>query len=142
MTCKVHFYVLNEHFSIEHAEAHHNGEPSEMNRKYRWEDELNVTTNTTDVKEEEKTSYFLQGEMPNGDQFKHEVKGMRLFHVFDGEQLTAQIGCSETILDSFTLNKEEDAFVLKVYIKDNEPLANPVPGIYIASQEFPKELIV
>jgi hypothetical protein len=28
-----------------------------------------------------------------------------------------------------------------VYLKDFEPMSNPVPGIYIAAQEFPKELI-
>ena len=30
---------------------------------------------------------------------------------------------------------------LLVYLKDYEPLTNPIPGIYIAAQEFPKELM-
>ncbi|MDC0100677.1 hypothetical protein OAI90_10345, partial [Crocinitomicaceae bacterium] len=62
-------------------------------------------------------------------------------NIANGEQVVAQLACSESILSSFDIEKSDEVFVVKIYIKDDEPLANPVPGVYIAAQEFPKELI-
>ena len=44
---------------------------------------------------------------------------------------------SESILDSYTFQGDK----LEVFLKDYEPMSNPIPGVYIASKEFPKELI-
>ena len=41
----------------------------------------------------------------------------------------------------FEIEEKEDETVIRIYLKDYEPMSNPVPGIYIASQEFPKELV-
>ena len=141
MICKAHFYLLNDHFSIEHANENFNGEESELNRRHEWEDELEIKTEVSDVHVEENGTYLLQGELPDGDAFSNEIPSMRLFNIANGEKVVAQLACSESIISSFDIEKSEEAFVVKIYIKDDEPLANPVPGIYIAAQEFPKELI-
>ncbi|MFT6503134.1 MAG: hypothetical protein ACJASQ_003266 [Crocinitomicaceae bacterium] len=141
MICKAHFYLLNDHFSIEHANENFNGEESELNRRHEWEDELEIKTEVSDVHVEENGTYVLQGELPDGDSFSNSISKMRLFNIANGEQVVAQLACSESIISSFDIEKSDEAFVVKIYIKDDEPLANPVPGIYIAAQEFPKELI-
>ncbi|MFT6243594.1 MAG: hypothetical protein ACJA0U_000924 [Salibacteraceae bacterium] len=141
MICKAHFYLLNDHFSIEHANENFNGEESELNRRHEWEDELEIKTEVSDVHVEENGTYVLQGELPDGNSFSNSISKMRLFNIANGEQVVAQLACSESILSSFDIEKSDEAFVVKIYIKDDEPLANPVPGIYIAAQEFPKELI-
>jgi hypothetical protein len=141
MICKAHFYLLNDHFSIEHANENFNGEESELNRRHEWEDELEIKTEVSDVHVEENGTYVLQGELPDGNSFSNSISKMRLFNIANGEQVVAQLACSESILSSFDIEKSHEAFVVKIYIKDDEPLANPVPGIYIAAQEFPKELI-
>lgn len=141
MICKAHFYLLNDHFSIEHANENFNGKESELNRRYEWEDELEIKTEVSDVHVEENGTFVLQGDLPDGDAFSNEIPKMRLFNIANGEKVVAQLACSESIISSFDLEKSEEGFVVKIYIKDDEPLANPVPGIYIAAQEFPKELI-
>jgi len=141
MKCTAHFYLLNEHFSIEHADSNHNGEESESNLKHEWEDELEITSNISEIVEHEKSSYFLQGSLPSGEHFKEEVKNMRIFELKTDGVDSTMLGCSESILDSFKLNETNDLFELNVYIKDNEPMSNPVPGIYIATNDFPKALI-
>ena len=141
MICKAHFYLLNDHFSIEHANENFNGEESELNRRHEWEDELEIKTEVSDVHVEENGTYVLQGELPGGDSFSNSISKMRLFNITNGEQVVAQLACSESILSSFDIEKSDEVFVVKIYIKDDEPLANPVPGVYIAAQEFPKELI-
>lgn len=139
MNCKVHFYLLNDDFSIEHAEANHDGKESENNRLHEWEDELEITTDVTGMEMHEQASFPLQGQFPDGKDFNFEITNMRLFEL-SGEQQTI-LGCSEMLLDSYDWTEEEGGYILKVYLKDYEPLTNPIPGIYIAVQEFPKELI-
>ena len=141
MTCTVYFYLLNEHFSVEHAEAHHSGEESENNQKFEWEDELEITADVVVIDVQENGEYILQGTMPTGEPFKHSVTKMRMFDLKNDNQIIAQMGCSESIMDSFELTETDEKFVLKVFIKDYEPMSNPVPGVYIAAQEFPKALI-
>ena len=139
MNCRIHLYLLNEHFSIEHADANHDGEESDMNRKFEWEDELNVK-NVLGVQEIENGVYVLQGSVSEGESFAYDVPKMRVFEIETAEG-KLQVGCSESILDSSELEKNEDEFSIKILIKDYEPMSNPVPGVFIAAQEFPKELV-
>lgn len=139
MNCTVHIYLLNDDFSIEHAEANFGGKESENNRKYEWQDELKITSFVSGITIHEKAGYPLKGFMPDETPFDITVPNMRLFEI-EGET-PVYVGCSESILDSFDVEEGED-WILSIYLKDFEPMANPIPGIYIASQEFPKELIV
>ena len=98
MNCKVHFYLLNDDFSVEHAEANHEGKESENNRLHEWEDELDITTEVTGMEMHEGASFPLQGQHPDGKDFHFDIKGMRLFELL-GEQKTV-LGCSESLFDS------------------------------------------
>lgn len=142
MQCTIHFYLLNEHFSEEYAEIHHGGEESELNLRYEWEDELHIKTEVDKILVHDYTEFPLQGEMPSGEAFVHDVQDMRLFEISSPNHNSTFVGCSESILDSYEIVEMSDRIVLKVYLKDYEPMANPIPGIYIAAQEFPKELII
>lgn len=140
MTCRIHFYLLNDHYSQEYADEHNNGEPSEMNRKFLWEDEFAIKTNVTKVDSRDYEMYSLQGK--NGEEaFTEEIADMRLFYLMDMDTPVAVVGCSEVLLDSYFIEENDDEIVLEAYMKGEEPLANPVTGIYIASRYFPESLI-
>jgi hypothetical protein len=141
MECKIHVYLLNEHFSAEHAEAHHNGEESENNLIYEWEDEFSVTSSVEAVEVHENVSFPLQGEMPDGTAFSHDVENMFLFEINSSDAPSTFIGASKSIVEEHELIKEGTRFVIRLFLKDYEPMSNPIPGIYIASKEFPKALI-
>jgi hypothetical protein len=141
MKFRAHFYQLNDDFSQEYADTHNNGESSEMNRKFDWEDELALKNAVKKIDVEVNTSYILAGEM-NGASFNEEIDGMTVFQILGEDDSVTLMACSAGILDSYEILEEEGGFVLKVYIRDYEPYANPIPGIYIASQDFPKKLIV
>jgi len=140
MKCTVHFFLLNDHFSQEHADSHYGGKESELNRIHQWEDELAITTDVQSIEIHEGCGFPLQGQLPDGTDFNEEVKNMRLFEL-KGSNTSNFVGCSESILSHFEEIKEDDRIVLKIYIKDNEPHGNPIPGIYIASLEFPEILM-
>ena len=83
----------------------------------------------------------MAGVLPNGESFSHEVKEMMLFEILSEGSPSTYIGCSESILEEFKSEQIDDTMHLTLCIKDFEPHANPIPGIYIASKEFPAELI-
>ena len=83
--------------------------------------------------------YVLQGETNEGP-FSFEIPNMLVARLKMKNGVEGAFAISESIVDSYTFDKEDENFVLKVYIKDYEPLADPIPGVYIASKEFPTEL--
>ncbi len=139
MHCNLHVYQINSDFSIEYAEAHHNGEESENNPKYEWEDEI-VINNVISVQELPSAEYCLKGSM--GDKnFSYNIQNMYLFRI-KTKTNTIDIGCSKSILHTHSLKQTKDGYNIKLFLKDYAPMTNPIPGIYIDVQDFPKELII
>ena len=141
MKCKIHTYLLNDAFSQEFADKNHNGKPSEDNQLFEWEDELEVSTPVSSITEIENETYLLQGTMPDGSSFSYPIPNMRLVKIESKDAPAFFIGCSENILSELKIHKNENATDIELYLKDYEPLSNPIPGIYIGSKSFPKELI-
>jgi hypothetical protein len=140
MKLNAHFFLLNIDFSQEHADANHNGEESENNLKYEWEDHLSLSNEIKTVKTHE-GSFPLQGELPDGTSFKEEVDKMVLFECEGDDNSKTYFACSKQLIESYEIKEQEDTITLNVYFKDYEPLSNPTPGVYIAAQDFPKKLI-
>jgi hypothetical protein len=141
MILNAHFFLLNDDFSQEHADAQHQGEESENNLKYEWEDELEVSEGLKKISLVRHGNLPLTGFLPNGDSFLSEVKDVFLIVLSLENGNEGFMGVSESILDSYEMDNLPDRTILKIYIKDYEPHGNPMPGVYIASKEFPKDLI-
>ena len=133
MEFTVRFYLLNAEFSEEQAQDE--GGENENNYRYEWEDELKVTTFVSDVKVKENEVFPLAGETAEGESFSFDILDMTLFQL-EGES-PVTLACSAQLIDSYEVNEDQ----LEVYIKDYEPMANPIPGVYIASRSFPEALI-
>lgn len=140
MKCTTHFYKLNYDFSQEFADEHYNGKESENNRKHDWEDELIITGEVDDIKVQENTSYTLRGER-NGDQFAEEIEKMTVFQIFIENKQDVIMACSAAIIDHYKIENRENEIILKVFLEEEEPLTNPIPGLYIALHDFPKNLL-
>ncbi|MBM3418665.1 MAG: hypothetical protein FJY17_07080 [Bacteroidetes bacterium] len=141
MKCTIHVYLLNELFSQKIANENFNGNESADNKKYIWEDELVISGTVLSIQERQNAVYDLRGILPNGNQFLEEVQAMRLITITSENTPDCAVGVSESILDRLEIDTKNYDSIIRFYIKDNEPLANPIPGIYIASKEFPKSLI-
>ncbi len=140
MKCTVYFYGVNALYSQEYADMHHGGKETKDNFKFDWEEELSITADVQSYSEDKNENYTLQG-YKNEEHFEESVLNMRLIQLFLEDGTTCQVGCSESILDKTEIVKGETTLVISVYIKDYEPYSNPVNGIYIASKEFPKNLL-
>lgn len=141
MKCTIHTYLLNDLYSQELADSQNNGEQTPDNKKYDWEDEMNVSSRVNDVEELKDISYFLAGSLGDGSNFSIEVPKMRLLKITSSDVQDLYVGASESIVSEVRINRNENYWKIEIFIKDLEPMANPIPGIYIASKEFPKELV-
>ena len=141
MKCTIHTYLLNDLYSQELADSQNNGEQTPDNKKYDWEDEMNVSSMVNDVEELKDSSYFLAGSLGDGSNFSIEVPKMRLLKITSSDAQDLFVGASESIISELRINRNENHWKIEIFIKDLEPMANPIPGIYIASKEFPKELV-
>lgn len=141
MKCTIHTYLLNDLYSQELADSQNNGEQTPDNKKYDWEDEMNVSSTVNDVEELKDSSYFLAGSLGDGSNFSIEVPKMRLLKITSSDVQDLFVGASESIISEVRINRNENHWKIEIFIKDLEPMANPIPGIYIASKEFPKELV-
>lgn len=141
MNCKIHIYLLNDLFSQELADAEFGGKESADNLRYEWEDELEIQGDVTSVQEIPDGIYTLAGYDENDEVFSHEIPKMHLFEIATATHPTTFVGASASIVDHCTLEQNEQGFTISIYLKDYEPMANPVPGIFIASKSFPKSLI-
>jgi hypothetical protein len=141
MKCKIHTFLLNDAFSQAYADKNHKGNPSEENQKFEWEDELEVSSSVSDITELKNETYTIQGTMPNENTFSYPITDMRLIRIESTDAPSFYVGCSESILDNLRIQKSQNATIIEIYLKDYEPFSNPIPGIYIASKSFPKELI-
>lgn len=141
MTVQIHFFLLNEHFSPEYAAANHQGEESENNLRYEWEDELEIK-HVRRVQIHRFHDLPMSGLLPDDSPFSVIVPNMLSIEIESDQHEQAFLGVSESILNNFDETENGDTTIIKVYLKDYEPHANPMPGVYIASKEFPQELIV
>ena len=141
MKYTIHTYLLNDLYSQELADSQNNGEQTPDNKKYDWEDEMNVSSTVNDVEELKDSSYFLAGSLGDGSNFSIEVPKMRLLKITSSDVQDLYVGASESIISEVRINRNENHWKIEIFIKDLEPMANPIPGIYIASKEFPKELL-
>jgi len=141
MKYTIHTYLLNDLYSQELADSQNNGEQTPDNKKYDWEDEMNVSSTVNDVEELKDSSYFLAGSLGDGSNFSIEVPKMRLLKITSSDVQDLYVGASESIISEVRINRNENHWKIEIFIKDLEPMANPIPGIYIASKEFPKELV-
>ena len=141
MNCKIHIHLLNELYSQELADAKHNGKESADNLRYEWEDELEITTAVSSVVEKPDSIYTLAGYDENDTPFSYEIQQMHLFEIHSNESPIVFIGASKSIIDHCTLSTDDTNYTIRIFLKDYEPMANPIPGIFIASKAFPKALI-
>jgi len=139
MKLSIHFYLLNEDFSQEHADANHGGKESENNQKFEWEDELEVN-DLSQIEILRKATFNIQGYLPTDELFDLPLTNMLAVKLTTQNNEIAYLGVSESILDSFEETKGEQT-IIHIYIKDYEPHGELMPGVYVASKEFPKELV-
>lgn len=132
---------LNELFSPELANAMHQGAETPDNHKYHWEDELEVQ-DVSSFEVNEQGVYVLKGAHPTHGDFAYEVPRVYLVSVLRTDGSQVQFAISNQLIHAVSQQEFPWGVHLLIELKDNEPFANPITGIYLANHDFPKQLMV
>ncbi|MDC1403705.1 hypothetical protein N8328_04800 [Crocinitomicaceae bacterium] len=138
MAFLVNVFMINELYSQEFADTHQKGEESEDNKLFEWEDEMSLKGEIMEVDVERDAEYIICGDQGEGNPFEVSIPKMCIFNFIKEDNSLIQIACSESLYEEHELIINDK--ILTLFLK-GEPYANPIPGIYIASREFPKELM-
>jgi hypothetical protein len=142
MNLHLHFILVNSDFNQGLAADLYEGQETEDNIKHLWEDELKVSEEVADFKIKNNATYTLAGYFPNGEQFSFDVWDMTIVDctTVSGKQM--QFAVSKKLLKKTekNVNSDSNETHLHFYLRDSLPLENPMNGVYILKQDFPKEL--
>ena len=76
MKVTINVKLVNSKFNQAYADKDNEGDETEDNIKYLWEDEFDVQGTVTQFKVNNNTSYLLNGLYPNNDEFSFEIPDM------------------------------------------------------------------
>ncbi|MES2762692.1 MAG: hypothetical protein V4677_10805 [Bacteroidota bacterium] len=140
MKVTINVKLVNSQFSQAYADKDNEGEETEDNIKYLWEDEFDVQGNVKEFKVINNATYLLKGLYPNDDEFCFEIPDMTIVECIMDNGSVTQIPFSKKAVSKTEKSESADHFLFNVYLKSVRQVVNPMPGVYIIKDDFPKEL--
>lgn len=142
MNLHLHFILINSEFSQGFADDLYEGQESEDNIKHLWEDELKVSEPVTEFKIRNNAIYKLAGFFAEDKPFSFEIWDMTIVDVTTTSGTIMQFAVSKKLLKKTekVVDDKTDETHLYFYLRDAIPMENPMNGVYIDKQSFPKEL--
>lgn len=142
MRVTINIKLLNEDFNQSIADDFYSGKESEDNIKYLWEDEFVVAGDVTNFKIINNSSYLLEGQFPDGKNFSYEIPSVTIIEntTIDNKKHSFVLSKKLIKLTNKIEDKENNTIVFEVILKDGIEHFNPMNGIYIIAEHFPKEL--
>lgn len=142
MNLHLHFILVNSEFNQGLADDLYEGQESEDNIKYLWEDEFKVSEPIKEFKIKNNTTYTLAGYFPDDKPFSFEIWDMTLVDCVTESDKKMQFAVSKKLVkktEKVVYEKSNETHMF-FYLKDLMPMENPMNGVYILKLDFPKEL--
>jgi hypothetical protein len=140
MDLYLHFILVNSEFNKGLADDLYQGEESEDNIKYLWEDEFKVSEPVKEFKIRNNSIYTLAGTFSDKKAFSFEIWDMTVVDCTTESGNTMQFAVSKKLLKKTERKGDEKETHVYFYLRDSIPMENPMDGVYIVKSEFPKEL--
>jgi hypothetical protein len=141
MTVTINVKLVNSKFSQAYADKENEGEETEDNIKYLWEDEFEVQGNVTNFKVINNTSYLLNGLYPNDDEFSFEIPDITVLEcTLDNGSITL-LPFSKKAISKTEKVETDKKITFYVQLKSIREVVNPMTGVYILKDDYPKELL-
>ena len=142
MNLYLHFILVNSEFNQGIADDLSEGQETEDNIKYLWEDEFKVSEPVKEFKIKNNAIYTLAGSFPDDKEFSFDIWDMTIVDCLTVEGKNMQFAVSKKLWKKTEkiVNETEDEIHLYFYLRDGLPMENPMNGVYIIKQDFPKEL--
>lgn len=138
MKATIHIKLVNGDFSQSIADDFYEGDASEDNIKYLWEDEL-YFNNINSFKINNNAQYELNYAIGEATK-EHIVSNLTIIEGI-ADTATQQIIVSKKLIKSTNkITTPTNDVVFELILKDNIDFYNPTDGMYIIATDFPKEL--
>lgn len=138
MKARVIFKQINRDFSPEFAEANNNGQPSENNPLYSWEDEVMSAQEAISHELIESGTITLAGQRGENETFEFEIADMRLVTAEQADGTPFTVGVSNSILEG--VQEDIDNLTYTFILQEDAVLLSPYTGLYIDMASVPEEL--
>lgn len=142
MNLHLHFILVNSEFNQGIADDLYGGQETDDNIKYLWEDEFKVSEPVKDFKIRNNAIYTLAGYFPDGAEFSYEIGEMTVVDCITESEKRMQFAVSKKLLKKTekTVDEQKNETHLYFYLRDSLPMENPMNGVYIDKNDFPREL--
>lgn len=141
MKVTINVKLVNSKFNQAYADKENEGEETEDNIKYLWEDEFEVQGNVTNFKVTNNTAYLLNGLYPNDHEFSFEIPDMTVLECTLDNGTTTLLPFSKKAINKTEKVETKIGFTFYVQLKSIREVVNPMTGVYILKDDYPKELL-
>lgn len=133
--------LVNSKFNQAYADKENEGEETEDNIKYLWEDEFEVQGNVTNFKVNNNTTYLLNGLYPNDDEFSFEISDMTVLECTLDNGSVTLFPFSKKAINKTEKVDTKNGMTFYVHLKSIREIVNPMTGVYILKEDYPQELL-
>lgn len=141
MKVTINVKLVNSKFNQAYADKENEGEETEDNIKYLWEDEFEVQGNVTNFKVINNTTYLLNGLYPNDDEFSFEIPDMTVLECTLDDGSMTLLPFSKKAISKTEKTESKNAMTFFVHLKSIREIVNPMTGVYILKDDYPEELL-
>lgn len=141
MKVTINVKLVNSKFNQAYADKENEGEETEDNIKYLWEDEFEVQGNVSQFKVQNNASYLLKGLYPNDDEFCFEIPDMTILECTMDDGSVMQMPFSKKAVSKTEKTENKKGLMFQVYLKSSREVVNPMTGVYILKEDYPEELL-
>ncbi len=141
MKVTINVKLVNSKFNQAYADKENEGEETEDNIKYLWEDEFEVQGDVTNFKVVNNTTYVLRGLYPNDDEFAFEIPDMTVLECTMKNGSQTLIPFSKRAISKTDKKETKNGIHFFVHLKSIKEVVNPMQGVYILKEDYPKELL-
>lgn len=141
MKLTINVKLVNSKFDQAYADRDNEGEETEDNIRFLWEDEFEVQGDVVDFKVVNNTTYQLRGLYDNEDEFCFDIPDMTVVECNMKNGTKTLIPFSKKAISKTSKVESKIGFYFNVLLKSSKEIVNPMEGVYILKEDYPKELL-
>jgi hypothetical protein len=141
MKVTINVKLVNSKFNQAYADKENEGDETEDNIKYLWEDEFEVQGKVSNFKVINNTTYLLKGLYPDDEEFAFEIPDMTVLECTMEDGSVTLMPFSKKAISKTEKIDGKNEMQFNVQLKSIREVVNPMTGVYILKEDYPEELL-
>lgn len=141
MKVTINVKLVNSKFDQAYADKENEGDETEDNIKYLWEDEFEIQGDVETFKVVNNTTYLLKGLYPDDEEFCFEIPDMTVLQCTMADGSATLLPFSKKAISKTEKVETKTGMTFNVQLKSVREVVNPMTGVYILKEDYPEELL-